>query len=184
FVDNLLSDVERQTQTRATRIGNLIRTQIGGSSSVASRAVRSLGQTLRRLVTGATLGPLQRLGTLFSDFSQEMATSGATALVFIGVLIQLTGLLGALPATLSVVAAGVTAAAFAFRGMGDAFSAALGDAEAFEEAIEDLAPAAQNVVREFRAFRGAFSNLRLDAQQALWSELEGAITRVGNNLGG
>lgn len=179
-----LQRAEGPIRARARRIGNFISTHIGGGSNLADRAVSRLGSSLRNLMIGITLRPLQALGNLFSDFSQTVAAAGAMTVLFIGVIIQLSGILGPLPALLSLTAAAITTAAFAFRGIGEAFSASLGNAEAFEEAIEDLAPAAQNVVREFRAFRGAFSDLRLDAQQALWSELEGTITAVGQNLGG
>src|SRR5690606_13072410 len=61
------------------------------------------------------------------------------------------------------------------RGMSDAFEAAFEDAEKFEEAIEGLAPAAQDVAREFRALVPLFRRIGIDVQQAFWQQLDGTL---------
>lgn len=182
--DDIFEELEQTTRVRMRNIGASIRDNIGDSADVAGRAVRRLGSAIADIARGVTITPLQNISQLFSDFTTNLGSAAAMGLVVLGVLEQLTALLFALPAALALASAGVVTMVTAFGGMGAAFSAARGSAEEFEDAIEGLAPAAQGVVTEFRALDDELDRLRLDAQEALWSELEGAITRVADNLGG
>jgi phage-related protein len=182
--DDIFEELERTTRVRMRTIGNSIRENIGGAADFAGRAVRRLGSAIADIARGVTITPLQNIGQLFSDFTTNLGSAAAMGLVFLGVLDQLTPVLFALPASLALLSAGAVTAVTAFSGMGAAFSAARGSAEEFEDAIEGLAPAAADVAREFRALDDDLDRLRLDAQEALWSELQGAITRVADNIGG
>lgn len=187
FLDNfdqIFEELERTTRIRMRTIGASIRDNIGGAADVASRAVRRLGSTLADIARGVTITPLQNLGQLFSDFTSNLGEAAAIGLIFLGVLDQLTPVLFALPATLALVGAGVATLVTSFSGMAGAFKQARGSAAGFEDAIKDLSPAAQDVAREFRALDDELDRLRLDTQEALWSQLEGAITRVADNIGG
>lgn len=148
----------------------------------ATQALRGFGDALTNIARGITITPLQNLGNLFSDLTTNMASAAAMALFFLGAIDQLAGLLFAIPAALALVSAGVATVIVGFQGMGAAFAAAGDDAEAFEDAISGLAPSAQAVAREFRALNDDFDRIRLDAQEALWSELAGSITAVADNL--
>lgn len=150
----------------------------------ATDVLRRFGDTLANVARQITIVPLQNLGSLFSDLTTNMASAGAMALFFLGALDQLAPLLFALPASLALLTAGAATAIVAFQGMGEAFGAAGASAEDFEDAIDGLAPSAQNVAREFRALNDDFEQLRLAAQEALWSRLQGTITEVADNLMG
>lgn len=182
--DEIFEELERTTRVRMRTIGASIRENIGDAADAAGRAVRRLGTAIADIARGITITPLQNLAQLFSDFTTELASMAAMGLVVLGFLDQLTAVLFALPAALALVSAGAVTLVTAFSGVGEAFSAARGPAEDFEEAIEGLAPALQGAAREFRALDDDLDRLRLDAQEALWSELEGAITRVADNIGG
>src|SRR5690606_37653793 len=90
-------------------------------------------------------------------------------------LAPLTGLLGTLPAAAGGAVPALATLRVATAGVGDAFSAAFGDAEEFEAALENLAPAAQQVAREFRTLAPAPSELQQRVQQALFAPLRGAL---------
>jgi hypothetical protein len=182
--DDIFEELERTTRIRMRTIGASIRDNIGDAADFANRAVRRLGGSLADIARGLIITPLQNIGQLFSDFTTELASMAAFGLVLLGVLNELTAVFFALPAALAIVSAGAVTVVTAFSGMGEAFSAARGSAEEFEDAIAGLAPAAADVAREFRALDGDLDRLRLDAQEALFSELDGAITRVADNIGG
>lgn len=98
-------------------------------------------------------------------------------------LLNLVGILAALPA-----AAGVAAAAFiplkiAFNGVGEALAAIWsGDPEKIAEAMKNLAPHARVVTREFAAFVKPLKALGPAIQQGLFVPLEGSITKLGNTV--
>jgi hypothetical protein len=91
--------------------------------------------------------------------------------------------IGLLPAVATVAAASITTLVVAFKGMGDALSAAAsGDAEELAEAMEKLSPAAQSVVKEFAALMPRLSEVRRAVQQAFFEQLTGDLTRLGDAL--
>lgn len=190
---------------RATSIGNtflnLIRRSLGRSleseaDASGRRVGGAFGRGLSNVIRGLTLGvrglgqalsavsirPLQGLAGLLRDASTEMVSVLAQGLLVVALLESLSGALFALPAALNVVGAGIATVAIAFNGFGAAISAAFDDLDAFESAIENLAPAAQSVAREIRAIAPALTDLRLDAQEALFSQIAGTVTDVAANL--
>jgi phage-related protein len=141
----------------------------------ATDVLRRFGDTLANVARQITIVPLQNLGNLFSDLTTNTASAAAIMLLFLGALDQLAGTLFAVPAALGLVSAAVATVAVGFYGMIEAFDKG-------EEALNGLPPAAQSVAREFIALDDSFRQLRLDVQEALWSELDGAITAVADNL--
>jgi len=166
---------EEETQRRGQSIG----------ARFGSAMTRGLTAGLRGLSTALasiSLRPLQALAGILGNATSEMISMAAQALVVVGLLESLSGALFALPAVLNVVGAGVATVAIAFNGFGAAIGAAFEDTAAFEEALEGLAPAAQSVAREFQAIAPALTDMRLGAQEALFSQLAGTITAVADNL--
>lgn len=184
------------------RIGKRLGRRFGrGAADGAEEELDKRGQKAgakfgKRLTKGLTLGikglsaalaaislkPLQGLAGILRNATSEMLSMGGQALVVLGLLESLSGVLFALPAAVSVLGAAVATAAVAFKGFGSAIGAAFEDTAAFNEAIQDLAPNAQAVAREFRAIAPALTDLRLDVQNALFAQLGGTITNVANNL--
>lgn len=96
-----------------------------------------------------------------------------------------TGILAGIPPLFVGItaAAGVTAAAVV--GLSDAFSAISdADIDDLHQAMQRLAPAAQNVVREFAAVRPELQALQRDIQNVFFSQLEGQVTRISQALTG
>lgn len=173
----IFSGFGNQLQNLTGRLGDLpdALRRIGPAATIASRALQGLGGALLNLIQLTTVTPLLNLANLFSELSTEMASAAAIGLLLLGVLDQLSGLLFAVPAAFGLLSAAVATVLVSFNGMIEAFDKG-------GEALEGLAPAAQSVAREFLALKDDFRLLKLDAQEALWSELDGAITAVADNL--
>lgn len=145
---------------------------LAAARTVAARFGSALGTAMGSLSIG-------RVGFL---------VAGVTGLVAEGVqladaLMPAVQAIGLLPAAATVAAASITTLVVAFRGMGDALSAAAsGDAEELAEAMEKLTPAARDVVREFGALVPRLSEVRRSVQQAFFEELAGDLTRLGDAL--
>lgn len=129
-----------------------------------------------------------RLSNVLFTFRSRVIGLGAVVTIALAGIVaatdELLGLLLPAPALLAGVGVAVATLNVALLGMGDAFAAAGEDSEKFEEAIKNLAPAAQAVVREFRDLMPLFQSIRIDVQTAFWEQLQGVLTRVAYNLGG
>lgn len=177
--DGVARSLGQRVQQRIGQIGRNIGANLGRAiSQGAVTGLQALGQALAAI----SLRPLQGLAGLLANASSEMLSMGAQALVVVGLIESLSGALFALPAALNVVAAGVATIAVGFRGFGQATAAAFQDAQEFEEMIADLAPAAQAVARELRAIAPALTDIRIGAQEALFSQFNGTLTAVADNL--
>jgi phage-related protein len=94
-------------------------------------------------------------------------------------LADLAGLLPVLPAAAAIAAAAFISLKLALNGVGDAFKAVLdGDPDKIAEALKKLAPAAQNVVREFQKLLPALRGTQRLIQQDFFAPLEGGLTRL------
>lgn len=184
FVDDFETAMNNRLRTAFRRLTSFNEGFDGLNPAVqrSTRVLRSFTDSLINLTRNLTIVPLQNLGNLFSDFTTGIAESAAMALVFLGVLEQLSGLLFALPAATGLAAAGIAAMIVPLLGTKDAFSEAFGEAENFEDALGSLTAPAQVVARELRAIVPALRALQLAAQVAFFQELDGAITAVADNL--
>jgi phage-related protein len=147
-------------------------------TSALGRLPGALGQLLNTIIAR----PLSGLGNIFAEMSSEMVSMAGQALAVVALLEALSGLLFALPAAANVAAAGIAAMIVPLLGTQDAFSEAFGEAENFEEALGSLTRPAQTVARELRAIVPSLQALRLRAQIGFFSQLEGAIAAVADNL--
>ena len=193
FVDGFTEETENRLVTRLgdlfQRIGNRFSEDAGErSGSRFARgflnALRSLPGAFLALLNVVALRPLAALGNIFAEMSSEMLSMAGQMLAVVALLEALSGLLFGLPAATNVAAAGIAAIIVPLLGTQDAFSEAFGEAENFEDALEGLTTPAQDVARELRAIAPALNDLRLQAQAAFFSEIDGAITEVANNLVG
>jgi phage-related protein len=131
--------------------------------------------------TGSALKGLLGFGAV------GIAAASATQSVFAltAALAPAAGIVAALPAVIAGAVAANAALKLALAGVSDAFGAALtGSAEEFSKSLEELSPAAQAAAREVRALKPAFEDLRSSVQDEFFSQFEGQITRVADNLGG
>ena len=146
------------------------------------RALRALPGAFSSLLNAVALRPLQGLAGVLGEMSEELLSMAGQMLAVVALLEALSGLLFALPAVTSVAGAAIAAIIVPLKGIVEAFDTAGGPTEQFEKSLEGLTPAAQSVVREFRAISPALTDLRLQAQAAFFADLDGAITGVAKNL--
>ncbi len=140
----------------------------GGGSLVSSLA--HMGSQLRNI---SVLAPSPLVAGLIAAVPAIIALGGALA--------DLSAIMLALPAAISVLIAGFATLKVAFSGMGEAVEAlASGDLEKINEAMKKLAPAAQEVAREVNRLREPFAALRREVQQSFFAPLVGDLTRVSN----
>lgn len=141
----------------------------GGGDSLFARLAQ-VGSQLRGI---SALTPPPILLGLAAAIPAILALGGA--------LLDLSGVLLALPAAVAVAGAGFATLKVAFSGFGDAVSAlASGDLDKINEAMKNLAPAAQTVAREINKLREPFRALRKEVQQSFFAPLQGDLTRLAN----
>lgn len=94
-------------------------------------------------------------------------------------LLQLSGVLGLVPALGAAGATAIAALAIGTHG----FSQALKDVNnqaAFTKDLANLSPSARDAATAIKGLQGQFSNLRLDVQQQLFQGLGGYIKQIGS----
>ncbi|MBV2364260.1 phage tail protein [Streptomonospora nanhaiensis] len=147
----------------------------------AQRQVSDLQDRLSRL-GGTTV----RVGAI----TAAITTLGAAAVVASAQVVELgaalapaAGALALLPAAAGAAGAALGTLAVASIGMGDALEQALtGDAAEFREALEQISPAARQVVREVRALRPELQDLRDRVQDRFFRPLIGETEDLGRRL--
>ncbi|MFB9882956.1 hypothetical protein ACFFMN_33995 [Planobispora siamensis] len=109
------------------------------------------------------------------------AAGGATALT--GALVPAAGAIAALPGVMATAGAASASLRVGLVGMGEAMEAiATGDAEALEESLAKLSPAARGVVKETAALKGAWTDLQQSVQETLFDGLAREMRPVAENL--
>lgn len=108
------------------------------------------------------IGKVTAVASLASALTQVTAAAAPAA-----------GAVAALPAAAAIAGTAFAAVKVATSGMGDAFSAvAEGDAKKLDEALKDLAPSAQAVVREFQRVHKRFENVQKSVQGKFFRGLD------------
>lgn len=92
---------------------------------------------------------------------------------------QMVGVTGLIPAAISMAGAAFLTLKIGLKGFGEALKTVVGDQAAFDEAIKDLAPSAQESLKAIRGFKDELKDLQLDAQGALFEGLGEQIKQVG-----
>jgi phage-related protein len=136
-----------------------------------------------RLLSG--LGNLAASAARITAFGTAAASAGGGVASLAAQLAPAVGILAALPAAAAGGAVAFGALRLALVGVGDAFSAALGNnAAKFTKALSALSPAARAVAVELRTLKPAFDGLRGAVQQALFAPLQGQLTALTRTLAG
>lgn len=212
FGKQLQKDLQKavdKVKVNSSGLGDGIGDGVAGGAKRAAKSIKDLagsatqsleesGDTARRV--GRKIGDefqdaYKKVRSVVSRLSNVLFTFRSRILLFGGAITialaaavaatdELLGLLLPVPALLAGVGVAAATLSVAMFGMSDAFAAAGEDSEKFEEAIANLAPAAQAVVREFRALLPLFQSIRIDVQQAFWEQLETVLTKVASVLAG
>jgi phage-related protein len=140
-------------------------------------AARSAGAGIFGAVTAGLR--LTLIGTAAAGAVAGVVSLATTVGALGGALLQASGVAALLPAILAGIVAVNATLKIGLTGIGDAFKAVGADSAEFEEAIKDLAPAAQEFMRGIRAMKPALDGLRLDVQQRLFAGLAGHLENLG-----
>lgn len=154
----------------ADRTSGRVRSILGSLSTAGQSMSKNLAGGILSAVTAG--GKLALIGA-----KAGVALAGISSLVtgvvgLIGVLIQASGVAAVLPAAFIALKLVSGTLKVALDGVGESFSAlASGDAQAFQESLKGLAPAARSFVTEVAKVKPAFDSIKLKTQQALFDGL-------------
>ena len=171
-----IGDIFRRDRSSSGGIGGVFKDLFQGAQNSISdgiNKIQALGSQATSALSGVFGGGGDIMGTL-----KVAAIAAAVPAVFAlaGALVHLSGILLALPAAFGVLAAVIAPLIIGFHGFGEAIGAGLsGNVAKFHKAIKDLPLGMQAVVKEVVGFRSAFTQLRKDVQQSLFSELVGQV---------
>jgi phage-related protein len=136
------------------------------------RAIRGMDELARRAEKLSTLSKIAGFATL-----------GASAVALTAALGPASAALLALPAAAAIAGAALAVLSAGLAGMGDAMAAvASGDAAALEEALQGLAPSAQQFVRSWAGLREQFTPIQQAVQQRLFAGLGEELTALGGGI--
>lgn len=174
-----------RNDSRGQRAANNAGQQAGDEFSSGFRRALDFKAATTAIQTG--LAPAKGLlaGLQFGVVAVQ-AAAAAQAIAQVGAaLAPAVGIIAVLPAAVTTGAAAMVALKVALAGVGDAFGAALsGDAEAFEEALAKLSPAAQSVARELRELAPGFREVQQAVQDTFFGPLQGQLTAIAGVLQG
>lgn len=145
----------------------------------AEKEIGRFGKALGGLAgIAGTVAQIGALGTAAFGAASGVAALGAA-------LAPAAGIIAAGPAVILGYQAALGGLKLALSGVSTAFGEALtGDAEKFNEALEDLSPKAVAAAREVRALKPAFEDLRSTVQDSFFSQITGEITKTAAALEG
>lgn len=121
---------------------------------------------------------------LFGILGAGLASSAASAVQFAAALAPAVGIVATLPSVIGSAVAVMTTLDVALLGVGDAFSAAFGDAEEFEEAMEGLAPNVQAAAQALRDMAPELDAVRDKVQQAFFQDFDDVLNSLAESLMG
>jgi phage-related protein len=144
-------------------------------------------------------GLFRRIGTVFKDALSSitdiklpvaafatlglgLASAAASAVQLTAALAPAVGIIAALPSGIGVLSAGMSTLSVATMGVGDAFGAAFGDAEEFEEAMEGLAPSVQAAAQALRDMAPQLDALRDQVQDAFFQDFDDILNSLADTL--
>ncbi|TMR91314.1 phage tail protein [Nonomuraea basaltis] len=114
-----------------------------------------------------------------SSMAASLAAAAQGAIGLGAALAPAGGIIAALPGAVALGQAALVTLTVALLGVGEAFSAALGDdPKKFEESLAGLSPAAHAAARELRSVKPAIDGLRSAVQDSFFQPLAGHIRAV------
>lgn len=176
------SEFDRQMR----RVLNSARTSFGGikrDAESSNQSVAKIGKSLGGLV--GILGRVAAGGLGIGAIAGGLGAAAASAVQFAAALAPAVGLVAAAPAAIGLLAGAVAVLTVAVSGVGDAFAAAVsGDAAAFNEALEGLAPSAQAAAIALREITPQFAALRESVQGAFFEGFDTTLRTIAATLVG
>lgn len=168
-----------------------------GIGKTVDRDGKSMGRRFGTVFVKAAAAPIAGIGKgMMTALSSIMDVGGGANIKTFGALAAaagsatiaiapLTKAIAALPAAVGGAATSIGTLVVAFQGMGEAISAGMsGDMEEFREALDGLAPSAQNVAKEVVGLKPAFDSLKGSVQGAFFEPLVDSIGRLSDVITG
>jgi phage-related protein len=118
----------------------------------------------------------------FAVFGAGLTAAAGAAVQLAAALAPAVGIIAALPSGVGVLAAGMSTLSVATLGVGDAFAAAAGDEEEFNEAIEGLAPNVQAAAQAIRDLMPQLEELRNSVQDAFFQNFDSVLNQLADTL--
>lgn len=166
--------VEKDAERSSERVRALFSDAFKSIGSSAASVGGSLGSGL---LSG---GRLLALGAAAGTAVSAVGGLSAGLVAVVGAAAQAGGAIGILPAALVGLKAVSATVKLGLTGVQDSLSSlSEGDFEQFNKDIQKLQPSARATVLALAEFRPAFTDLRGSVQQALFSDLEGQVRRLG-----
>lgn len=168
-----IANVGRSSQVAEQRV-----TRMGNAAQRVDRQVGGLGARIREL--GATLMGLRAImkpalfaaiGVAVGSLTQGISALTAGIVALGPKIVDLTGALGALPATIVGVGLAVATTKLAFKDLGEAMGGN-------REALRRLTPEARQFVDTLKSFRPVIRDLRRAAQGGLFPGLDAALQNL------
>lgn len=185
-------EAERQAARLTAHYENESRKSGAAIERNIGNALRRVNRSARRGVVDFTVntagltkavGEASKLGAILSTLGlgaiAGQAGIGGLAAVASG-LSQLVGVAALLPAVGASAAVALGVLSLGVRGVGDALSET--DPEKFAQALEKLAPSAQEFARAVRDAQPAFDTFQRAIQQELFANFAGEIDRLADTL--
>lgn len=171
----------RGSTERSTSVWGRLRQAVRGASDDHDRfgnVVSGIGKRLPRVI-----GLITKLTAVLGAAalaSGALHAGAAGVMSLVGAIGALSGAVGVLPAVFAAAGAGIATLKIGLSGFGDVMKAvAEGDAEAFEESLKGLTPAAQGVARALWELRPAFQAIKDTVQERLFSGLADQVRELG-----
>jgi hypothetical protein len=185
-LDNVASRSHRATLTwrdfirEGSLFGRLI-SSVQSSLSGGGSSISRFSQEMQKAT---------RTGQLFADMLRFIVLRSSILIPALGLLTvilsgvvnaveQLSGIVGLLPGGLFAAGLAVATLLVGLQGFGKGLQAIGEDTAAFEEAIKDLAPSAQETLRAIRSFREEYQAMQKVVQQVLFQDVADDIYRIG-----
>ncbi len=178
------SEFDRQMRRMADSMARAFR----GADRESSRSFGNAEGSARRFgnVLRSTIGIMGRMvaaGSLIGTTAGALGAAAASAVQFAAALAPAAGIVAALPAVIGVAAGAMATLQVATMGVGDAFTAAAsGDAAAFAESLEGLAPSAAAAATALRTIAPGFQELQQSVQQAFFTGFDTMLLNISATL--
>ena len=193
----------RTAHGNANLLGRTLRA-VTGAVGGTDRGIRNFYNSLNsglgglsRMIVGAALmaSGFRKLGT-YVKFLPKIALGigaiglaaaalGPAASLVLGLadaIVQLSGAALILPGVLAIAGTAGVVLSVAMKGVSEAFKAAAGDEDKFEEAIKELSPGMQNVARTAQGFKKEFKDLKGEIQDTTFAGFSNDLKNLEANF--
>lgn len=148
---------------------------LGGLDSSVDKSSSKLGDFDRQ--TKKTAKNVNVVAATITVLSTRMALMGAAGIIAAGIGLELSGVIGLLPAAGAAGALALGTLATGVAGFGDALKN-MGDPEKFAESLKKLSPEARDAAKAIQSLTPAWKDLQQNVQDTLFKDTGGRIKEI------